>query len=64
LQQSFFFKGVLVFLFQGARRAQDQIDDDPGQKQHCHHQDCQDAGERIARPPADVAISPDDQAEP
>ncbi len=64
MQQGFLFKRLLVFFVQGARGAQDQVDHNARQEEQRYNDNCQEADERVAGTAADVAISPDDQADP
>ena len=62
LQQGFFFQGLLVFFFQGARRgARSGRPRSPGRKSSATTMHRQDAHQRITRPRADIPIGPDDR---
>lgn len=64
LQQCFLFQAALVFIFQSARGAQDEIDQYAGQEQNRYDQCSQDAYQRITRTAADVLEGPDDHSKP
>jgi hypothetical protein len=64
LQQGFLLKGVLVLIFQRARGTQEEVYEDPREIEDCHEKSAKDMNQWIARPPPDIAISPDNERHP
>src|SRR5688572_408795 len=64
LQKSFFFEGSLVFFFQGPRRTQNQVDQNPWQIEDSYQQCSEGLYQRVAGARANVAIGPDNKRDP